>query len=191
MAERFAGWSDGKPQSDTGDTSGATEAFVESGSVDGETSSAGNEDILTIVDPGSASGSAPSASSASGPRPRRKYTKRANKSGPKTVSEALVGIEEALIGLHYTLAQFTQCSELQLEQDEAAAISKAVHNVAAEYDYENLPKVTKQTFAWGNLAVILFALYGGRAIDIANRKSQRPAPFRPRSTEPTHLHLAE
>ena len=179
MVERFVGWSDQKPGSDAGN-SGPAQGTEQDESIAGETTRETGAEIretetLRIIDPGTRNSSNGPAG-ATGPKPKRKYTRKTGSRGPKTVSEALVGIKEALVGIHYSLGQFTGCPELRLDDDEADAISKAVHGIAAEYDYENLPKVTKQSFAWANLLILLIALYTGRLYDIAQRKKKGPAP---------------
>jgi hypothetical protein len=167
MAERFAGFG-GISENDPAITiDGTGEITNEPGVASGEAGSDASEDRLIIHDPGA--GSAPGGTT--GPKPKRKYTKRAG-SKNKTISEAIVGLEEILVTLHHTIAEATKCPEFNLDTDEAQAIGKAVHNVAAEYDYQDLPKTTRQTFVWGNLIIMLMAFYGARIFDIAQRKRQ-------------------
>ena len=182
MASRFRGWSDEKPGEPSGDQGSASAAIEGSGVAGVETGSGGNEDreTIEIVDPASASagtggdGNGNSDTRSTGPK-RARGRPRGSRAKAKTVSDTLVGVREALIGLHYTLAQFTRSPELQLDGDEAQAITECLHKVAAEYSYEDLPQITKQTFAWANLAVVLIGVYSGRIYDIAQRK-KRPAP---------------
>lgn len=168
MAERFAGFG-GISKDDTAISIGSDGEIVsESGKPSGETDSAGNEDRIQIVDPGANASTGTGAST--GPRAKRKYTRRASGSKNKTISEAIVGLEEILVTLNHTIAQATKCPEFNIDADEAAAISKNIHNVAAEYDYQDLPQTTRKTIVWGNLVVMLGAFYGARIFDVAQRR---------------------
>jgi hypothetical protein len=59
---------------------------------------------------------------------------------------------------------------LAIDEDEAKAVTDAIKGVAVHYKIEELPESVLKNMAWGNLAIVLFGLYSGRAYDIMKRK---------------------
>lgn len=70
------------------------------------------------------------------------------------------------------LAGLTQVPELAIAQQEAAAMSTAINNVAQHYDVQ----ASQKTVDWGNLIATLSMVYGTRMVAIYSRKkSETPS----------------
>lgn len=82
------------------------------------------------------------------------------------------GVEKILLSIHTIAAASLQTPELILDEKEANEIAKALSGVAAQYDVGMSPK----TAAWTNLAMVMGAAYGPRAIGIYVRKSTEEKP---------------
>jgi hypothetical protein len=81
----------------------------------------------------------------------------------------LNGLEKILYSLH-AMAAAKIAPELQLSESEAAAMAAAIGAVAEHYDLTIDPK----TQAWVQLGFIVFAVYGPRAVAIAQRTRHAP-----------------
>lgn len=97
----------------------------------------------------------------------------------KTASEVSTFIAECLSGIHEIAANFTNCPELSLADEEAAAEGEALVRLGQEYD---VPMPDAKTMAWINLAKVLSMVYGTRVTAIrmrlATERARKPQPIR-------------
>lgn len=81
-------------------------------------------------------------------------------------AQDLTGI---LMGLHTMCSAFLKVEELELDQDEAKALSDAVNKVQAEY---KMPILDPKTLAWINLGMVAGGVYGPRVAAYSLRKKK-------------------
>jgi hypothetical protein len=81
------------------------------------------------------------------------------------VESSLEGIQGLLIGVHEMLAAVTVSPELTINNGEAVTMSKALKQLADQYDMVIDPKVA----AWVNLIGVAGFIYGPRAVMIRER----------------------
>lgn len=94
---------------------------------------------------------------ADGSRPKRKYTRRADKA--KETVDLTGFIAENLYSAHLFLAALTNKDIFKLEKSEADELGKSIQGVARHYD---IPGVDQKTVDWLRLARTLGMVYGAR-----------------------------
>lgn len=119
----------------------------------------------SAVDPRAVGGT---GESAGGKRPRKK----------KDV-DLTESLQSALVIMHALAANALRIPELALTGDQAQALAVAGANVAKLYDME----MPAHLVAWGNLAMVAGAVYGGKlmAYSARMRAGQRLAPAQPQA----------
>lgn len=85
----------------------------------------------------------------------------------KEVQNTLDGIEELLFSCHSMLASFTSVEELEITEEEAAKLGKAIAKVSSFYDNIGIPP---KWAAWGNLTFAAGKIYGPRVLAFKLRK---------------------
>lgn len=159
-------------------TNGTELSGAEGGNSSGDTSIP-VVDIGAAIDAANASAAA-DASAASGKRVRRTRaeleaagyyngTERKETSRPAAkVAKGSIDVNSvqfALTGIHALLAAGMHAPELELSETEAETVAKNIVAVTRHYDLQQTQKATD----WGNLAVSLGVVYGGRIIRISAR----------------------
>lgn len=160
-----------------------------------EGTTGGNSDEIPTVDPtaigtgeveGTASGNASDSNgnqaggtgATSGRKPR---SDKGKQRGPRAAREEkafyLGGFENLLVSAHLMIAKIAECPEIELSEDEAARITRALNDLRAHYNVT----LTETQQVWGNLILTAGAVYGPKALAIyaRNMKPRKPATVTP------------
>ena len=156
------------------------------GTVDGSGSEIGNLDGFTVYDPdsGKPAGSG-SGSNDGGDTPRRRGRKPGSKNASTKDTANLTGVDikDILLSIHTMLAIRMSCPEMELTDDEAARMDKAVKRVMRHYPLN----VSQKAVDTSMLFYVLADVYGTRAVAFymkskVEKEAENPAgnvaPFR-------------
>lgn len=92
-------------------------------------------------------------------------------------------IEVLLFNVHSMLAMMTGIGQLELNQQEAGTLAKAVCTVQAYYPTH----ISAKSLAWANLVMVAGGIYGSRAVAVwAENQAEKQEP---RPPAPTGLHV--
>jgi len=92
--------------------------------------------------------------------------------GQKAPLDLASNIEDLLQSLHFMVAKFMKIDELELSDDEARKLTRAVREVGKHYNFSVDPKKV----AIGQLMMVAGGIYGPRAVAIYNQKVASPRP---------------
>lgn len=107
-----------------------------------------------------------------GKRKRGRPSGSGNKSKPKAQAPLDIDfVQISLLSIHTMLASLVNVPELELTDDEAAKLAKAVHNVSRYYPVSIDPKAQ----AWFGLATAAGSIYGTRLFAVMARKKAEQA----------------
>jgi hypothetical protein len=118
------------------------------------------EPVPDAVEPGTATGSAPSGADES-----------ERKRGRPRKKEAAEDLTELLLSAHFMLAQLTKIPELEIAPEEAAKMARAIDRVQKLYDKSIL---SEEASAWMNLMMACGTVYGPRYFVLRKHRNAKP-----------------
>jgi hypothetical protein len=132
---------------------------------DGGITDADTGDAIPVIEP-----STINFESVGSEAPKRRGRKPGSKnSTSKSSKETANDLTGLFLGIHTMCAMLTGIPELELEEEEAAKLAKAVARVNNYYGGMVIPE---KYAVWGNFAVALGTVYGPRAITYRMRMKQ-------------------
>lgn len=151
-----------------------------------------DSDIDSTVDPSSlgGSGDAPFGYTKSGRRRNRPVGSGRRGGGDasgttrKTASETSAFVGDILYSVHEIAATFLKVEELELSEDEAAALGAGIVRVTEQYD---IPLPDAKTMAWINLAKVMGKVYAPRIGAMKIRKARAKANKQPVDFNRPHI----
>jgi len=112
-------------------------------------------------------------------RPKRKYTRRAATKSADAISLDIGSFKDILYSTHAMIASIFNAPNVELDEDEAAKMAKAIANVTRHYD---VPGMSQKTVDWIMCMQAAGAVYGPRMLawrmDRVARMT-KPAPQNP------------
>lgn len=128
-------------------------------------------DSIPVIDPATISAEPDTGEPPSRKRGRPRGSKGGGNASKASQKETASDLTAILMSLHFMGATILKVPELELDEEEAEKLGKAVARVQAQYE---VPVLSEEQRAWINLLLVAGTIYGPRVMAHSLNRKRKP-----------------